>query len=149
MTGAAKEFLKYLEERFGIEKSAFSGFSFHETTDKIYIMSGDIPSKDLNGLRIVQTGIVAGRIFDKGGKFKPTTNLLQIFGKFASKNMVELNEKEKEDYVRGLDIENKVSEGVENGFVIVKFGKDVLGCGIYVDGQIKNQIPKSRRLALR
>jgi len=145
----AKEFAGFLEERFGIEKSAFSGFSFHETTDKIYVMSGDIPKNDLNNLRIVQTGIVAGRIFDKGDKFKPTTNLLQIFGKFATKSIVELSEKEKEDFVRGLDIENKIVGGIENGYVIVKFGKDVLGCGIYVSGQIKNQIPKSRRLALR
>jgi NOL1/NOP2/fmu family ribosome biogenesis protein len=144
-----KAFVDFLEERFGIEKSAFSGFSFHETPDKIYVMSGDIPQKDLNNLRIVQTGIVAGRIFDKGDKFKPTTNLLQIFGRFANKSIVELSEKEKEDFVRGLDIENKIAEGVENGYVIVKFGKDVLGCGIYVNGQIKNQIPKSRRLALR
>jgi NOL1/NOP2/fmu family ribosome biogenesis protein len=145
----AKAFVDFLEERFGIEKSVFSGYSFHETVDKIYVMSGDIPQKDLNNLRIVQTGIVAGRIFDKGDKFKPTTNILQIFGKFASKNIVELNEKEKEDFIRGLDIENKLTEGTENGYVIVKFGKDVLGCGIYVTGQIKNQIPKSRRLALR
>jgi NOL1/NOP2/fmu family ribosome biogenesis protein len=146
---AAKEFLGYLEERFGIGKDSFSGFSFHETPDKIYIMSADIPQNDLNGLRIVQTGIVAGRIFDKGGKFKPTTNFLQIFGKFAVKSIVQLSEKEKEDFVRGLDIENKTAEGVENGYVIVKFGNDVLGCGIYSEGNIKNQIPKARRLALR
>lgn len=145
----AKEFLGYLEERFGLEKSAFSEFSFHETPDKIYIMSADIPQNDLNGLRIVQTGIVAGRIFDKGGKFKPTTNFLQIFGKFAAKSIVQLNEKEKEDFVRGLDIENKIAEGVDNGYVIVKFGDDVLGCGIFSQGSIKNQIPKARRLALR
>ena len=145
----AKEFVKYLEERFGIEKSAFSGFTFHETSEKIYIFSADIPQKNLDGLRIVQTGIVAGRIFDKGGKFKPTTNLLQIFGKFATKNIVQLSEKEKEDFVRGLDIDNKAADGVENGYVIVKFGVDTLGCGIYSDGSIKNQIPKARRMALR
>jgi NOL1/NOP2/fmu family ribosome biogenesis protein len=143
----AKEFVEYLEERFGIPRSAFSGFSFHETVDKIYIFSADIPHKDLNGLRMVQTGIVFGRIFDKGGKFKPTTNALQIFGRFADKNVIDLFEKEKEDFIRGLDIDRHFD--VEHGFVIVKFGGDVLGCGMYSEGTIKNQVPKARRLAIK
>ena len=147
MKAVIKEFLGFLEERFGIKKSAFSGFSFYEGPDKIYIFSSGIPSRDLAGFRIVQTGIVAGRIFGNLERFKPTTNLLQIFGKSAAKNFVDLKENEKENFTRGLDLDGVF--GAEEGFVIVKFGEDVLGCGLYSGGKLKNQIPKSRRLALR
>ena len=147
MKQTIKEFLGFLEERFGIQKSAFSGFSFYEGPDKIYIFSSEIPSKDLAGFRIVQTGIVGGRIFGDKERFKPTTNLLQIFGKFATRNIVRLKESEKEDFIRGLDIDGEFE--AEEGFVIVKFGEAILGCGLYSSGKLKNQIPKARRLALR
>lgn len=147
MKPVIKDFLGFLEERFGLQKEAFSGFSFYEGPDKIYIFSQDLPSKDLAGLKIVQTGIVAGRVFGDRERFKPTTNLLQIFGRFATRNFVELEESEKEDFIRGLDIDGVFE--VDEGFVIVKFREDVLGCGLYSGGKLKNQIPKSRRLALR
>ncbi|MBN2094465.1 MAG: hypothetical protein JW727_00300 [Candidatus Aenigmarchaeota archaeon] len=144
---AGRDFMRFLEERFGLHKGIFSKFSFHETSDKVYVLSVDIPGVDLSGLRVFSIGITAGRQFDKSARYKPTTNLLQIFGKFATRNIVDITDEEKEDYMRGLDIEKEAD--VEEGYVIVRHGKDILGCGLYSKGSIKNQVPKAKRMALR
>ena len=136
--------LKYLRDRFGISKRIFSDYSFIVRGEKIWIAFKDVLEKDLEGLNIEAIGLLFGRYFEKQKRFKPTTNALQIFGRYATKNIVELNEKEKEMYIRGYDLEKKLN--LEEGYVIVKFKNDVLGCGLYREGKIKNQIPKARKI---
>ena len=136
--------LKYLRDRFGISKRIFSDYSFIVRGEKIWIAFKDVLEKDLEGLNIEAIGLLFGRYFEKQKRFKPTTNALQIFGRYATKNIVELDEKEKEMYIRGYDLEKKLN--LEEGYVIVKFKNDVLGCGLYREGKIKNQIPKARKI---
>ncbi|MGC9310512.1 MAG: methyltransferase RsmF C-terminal domain-like protein [Candidatus Aenigmatarchaeota archaeon] len=138
------DYVRYMGKWFGISREVFRNYTFRESGEKVYIMSPDIANKDVGGLRIRGAGIVFGRFFKNEDKFKPTTNILQIFGKFATKNVVELTDKEKGQYLRGFDIEREMD--AENGYVIVKHGQDVLGCGLYVSGSLKNQIPKAKRL---
>ncbi len=94
----------------------------------------------MRDFNIESRGLLFGRFFKKQDKFKPTTNLLQVFGKHASKNVVEIDEGEKEKYIRGFDLEKEIEEG----YVILKCKKDILGCGLYRDKRIKNQIPKAK-----
>jgi len=136
--------LKYLRDRFGISKRIFSDYSFIVRGEKIWIAFKNVLEKDLEGLNIEAIGLLFGRYFEKQKRFKPTTNALQIFGRYATKNIVELDEKEKEMYIRGYDLEKKLN--LEEGYVIVKFKNDVLGCGLYREGKIKNQIPKARKI---
>jgi len=136
--------LKYLRDRFGISKRIFSDYSFIVRGEKIWIAFKDVLEKDLEGLNIEAIGLLFGRYFEKQKRFKPTTNALQIFGRYATKNIVELDEKEKDMYIRGYDLEKKLN--LEEGYVIVKFKNDVLGCGLYREGKIKNQIPKARKI---
>ena len=136
--------LKYLRDRFGISKRIFSDYSFIVRGEKIWIAFKDVLEKDLEGLNIESVGLLFGRYFEKQKRFKPTTNALQIFGRYATKNIVELDEKEKDRYIRGYDLEKKLN--LEEGYVIVKFKNDVLGCGLYREGKIKNQIPKARKI---
>ncbi|MHC1635219.1 MAG: methyltransferase RsmF C-terminal domain-like protein [Candidatus Methanospirareceae archaeon] len=136
--------LKYMEERFGIHRDVFCGYSFIVRGNKIRIVAREVANKDLSGLKVENIGILFGRYFKKENKFKPTTNALQIFGKYATKNIVELSEEEKEDYIRGFDLKKDLN--IEEGYVILKYKGDVLGCGLYRDGKIKNQVPKARVL---
>jgi NOL1/NOP2/fmu family ribosome biogenesis protein len=136
--------LKYLRDRFGIPKKIFSDYSFIIKGEKIWIVARDVLEKDLEGLKIESIGLLFGRYFERQKRFKPTTNALQIFGKYATKNVVELNEKEKNQYIRGYDLEKELN--LEEGYVIIKFKNDMLGCGLYREGKIKNQIPKARKI---
>lgn len=134
--------LRYFKERFGISKKIFSDYSIIAKKEKVWIVSKDVLEKNLEGLRIETIGLLLGRYFKRQNRLKPTTNALQIFGKYATKNVVELNEEEKEKYVRGYNLKKDLE--LENGYIILKFDSDILGCGLYKDGEIKNQIPKSK-----
>ena len=96
--------------------------------------------RKLKEMNVQSIGIAIARV---GRVIKPTSNFLQIFGKYAKKKIVKLDEKEALDYIKGLDIKKDCRE---KGYVIVKFGEDVLGCGLAKEGWIKNQIPKARRV---
>ncbi|OYT42902.1 MAG: hypothetical protein B6U88_02525 [Candidatus Aenigmarchaeota archaeon ex4484_56] len=136
--------LKYLRDRFSIQKKIFSNYSFIIKGEKIWIVYKDVLEKNLDGLNIESVGLLFGRYFKRQERFKPTTNALQIFGRYATKNIVELNEKEKDMYIKGYDLEKKLN--LEEGYVIIKFKNDILGCGLYRNGKIKNQIPKARKI---
>jgi NOL1/NOP2/fmu family ribosome biogenesis protein len=139
--------LQDLEERFGIDKMFFNSFSFALKGNKIWIFKSSVLNKNLDGLRIESAGIPLVRYFSKKKKdmnnLKPTTEALQIFGKLAEKNLIVLNDQERDKYIQGLDIEKK-PEGVTNGFVIITCKEGPLGCGLYKNGFIKNQIPKNK-----
>ncbi|MEO0138557.1 MAG: hypothetical protein ABIL16_05645 [candidate division WOR-3 bacterium] len=136
-----EQLLKFLDERFGIGEDVFKGFKFVQRGDDVWIMSQDIPDnlKDINR---------AGLRFARGvsRNIKITTAVIQLFGKYATKNVVNISEEHLWDFLAGRDIIVGKLEGVERGQVIVKFGEDVLGLGLYDGEKIKNQIPKARRI---
>jgi len=133
--------LDFLKERFGIEEGVFEGFKFVKVGDDVWIMSEDVPQK-LHGINRV------GLRFARGTSRNPkiTTAVLQLFGKFATKNIIYIDEEQLKDYIMGKDVEVGEIEGVERGQVIVKFKEDVIGSGLYDGRVIKNQIPKARRI---
>ncbi len=132
--------LRYAEERFGISREVFRGYRFFVRGRDVWIVSEDVPE-----MRYVNR---VGLRFARGGMEKPklTTAVLQIFGKWATKNVVRIGERELEAYLRGQDLEVGEIEGVERGQVIVVYGEDVVGSGLYDGRRIKNQIPKARRI---
>uniref|UniRef100_A0A7V3NUB3 rRNA small subunit methyltransferase F RNA-binding PUA-like domain-containing protein n=1 Tax=candidate division WOR-3 bacterium TaxID=2052148 RepID=A0A7V3NUB3_UNCW3 len=67
-----------------------------------------------------------------------------MFGKYATKNVLEISPEQVKDYLEGKDL-SVGSCNAENGQVIIKYGDDYLGSGIYVNGKVKNQLPKGRR----
>jgi NOL1/NOP2/fmu family ribosome biogenesis protein len=132
---------EYLKERFGIPSSAL------ETTE--LVKSSDLWVSSRAAARFpvrnpVRRGIRFARILTRG--FKLTTAAIQVFGRYATRNVVNLGPLEAARYVRGQDVEVDPCETVENGQVIVTSGEDVLGSGLYKDGRVKNQIPKARRI---
>ncbi len=132
--------LRYAEERFGIGREVFKGFRFFVKGRDVWIVSEDVPE-----LRYVNR---AGLRFSRGGMKKPklTTAVLQIFGRYAKRNTVDLRGDVLREYLRGRDVEVGEVEGVSPGQVIVLCGEDVIGSGLYDGRFIKNQIPKARRI---
>ena len=77
------------------------------------------------------------------GTVKPSTNLLQMFGKLAKRNFLELSREDAIRFIRGEDLDSK--EG-DDGYVILKHKGIPLGCGLLKEGHIKNMVPKAKRL---
>ena len=140
-----KNCLEYLKERFGIENSIFENFCFFEKNKEIWMANEQLCRFDIKNF--VRKGVRIFRIFPKG--IKITTVGIQLFGKYAKKNVYEIkSEEELKKYLRGEDLIVGELKNIEEGQVIIKYRKDFLGSGIYKNGKIKNQLPKGRRLFL-
>ncbi len=131
--------LKEVCKRFGIELSVFNEWALVDKGD-IWVMSKETEKFPIK--RGLRSGIRLIRVYKDG--YKLTTAGIQLFGKFATKNIVEISPQQAKDYLAGKDIYTQASK-VESGQVIVRCGNDYLGSGLYKDGKIKNQLPKGRR----
>ena len=143
--GEVEQYLRFLEKRFGIPRNIFRKLSFFKRGKNIWIFSGD-PALLNHVINVEAAGI---RFLTITKKFmKPSTTFLQIFGKYASKNVVELrDEEELIEFMTGGLIKREFD--AEKGFVIVKFRDNVLGCGLYSEIGLLSQIPKSKRIDKR
>lgn len=143
-----KEFLNYLDERFGIKKEIFFDYGFDTDEEWISIFSASINNKNLDGLLIKSIGLRAGKYFkdirNQRVKLKISTNFAQIFGRYATKNVLQINDAQVKEYMQGSDLENIHPLNVEEGEVIIKWNENVIGVGNYSHGRIKNQIPKKQ-----
>ena len=139
-----RDLFKEIKEQYGIEKPILDKYEYLERSDKIWLTTKCALSKDLSNLKMEGIGMLFAR---RSATLKLTTNAIQLFGKHATKNILELNPRDTQNYLRGLDLENiDSSEKFTSSYVIVKSGNDYLGCAIYKDNRLKNQLPKQRRI---
>lgn len=90
-------------------------------------------------LKAAQTGL---RAFQQVGDFiKPTTRLIQAFGRFADRATLQIDLVRLQAILRGEKIH--VDLPLHNGYVILVMGKGhILGLGLYVNGRISSQLPR-------
>ncbi|MEM5812889.1 MAG: hypothetical protein QW480_01235 [Candidatus Aenigmatarchaeota archaeon] len=139
--------LNYFEERFGIKKEIFSKYNFYKTSKKVWIANKSLEHANLDGITFESLGMHFATINKKRKTFKISTDASQIFGRFATKNIVEINDEKLIDVLRGFDLINFESEA-EDGYVLLKYKEHILGVGLKNKNFIKNMIPKERRLKI-
>jgi NOL1/NOP2/fmu family ribosome biogenesis protein len=89
-------------------------------------------------LKVWTAGLKAFQII---GKFvKPTTRLIQVFGWNANKSILEIREDDLIRLIKGEPVSYSVS--LDNGYVILSFNGAILGLGLYIEGQVRSQIPR-------
>ena len=96
----------------------------------------------MESIRIDSIGLYIGEY--KKGKFRVSLEGSNIIGKKAKKNIVELNLKERNQWMKGEDLLKDLGEQAR--FIILKHNSDFLGCGRYKEGRVFNAVPKTRRL---
>jgi NOL1/NOP2/fmu family ribosome biogenesis protein len=141
------EILSYYRERFGIPDGVFTGFSFLKEGKMIWVVSESKGLEDiLAGLKIKSAGVPLLRLLDR---WKPTTVGLQVFGSLATKNVVDLDDRTFDLFLKDGAVRKDFS--ADYGYVIVKWKNGVLGCGLYGKEGLKSQIPMEgwRQVKLR
>jgi len=108
---------------------------------KVYIINKDISKIDLSKLRVNTIGLYFAEM--KNNEIRLSIEGSQIIGPKANKNILELNQEEVKEWMKGNDLEK---EGNFSGFLIIKNKDDYLGCGKYRDGEILNFVNKARRI---
>jgi NOL1/NOP2/fmu family ribosome biogenesis protein len=130
------EYGNYFIERFDIPKEIIKEYSFWERGKKVWAFTGEYV--DTQSIEVL--GIKA---LSLGKNLKPSTAFLRVIGNYARKNVVYLEAKDSLKFLMGENINTQFE--VEQGYVIVRNEKDILGCALY-KGLLINQIPKKYRV---
>lgn len=137
--------LEYFEDRFGLDRSTFEAHTFWEKgAESVWVVRGREPDPidvEALGLRLLRTG---------GRHWKPTTDGVQRFGTTATRNVLELDHESARRFVRGED--QAIEWEGDWGYLIVTTalaGRSTpLGVGLFIDGELRSQIPKSHQVEL-
>lgn len=138
-----KKFIQQLNEQYGITNLPY--LLFYTGKEKIRAYSGSLTKEEIlkigENVNIEIIGIYLATIEKDGIRLSfDTPNLLK---EQINKNIVEINKKQAEEWLRGYDIEIN-EEG--SRFVILKHNSDFLGCGKLSNNRIANFVPKERRV---
>ena len=135
-----KPIVKWWKERFGVPEEVFRDFEFYmKGKTNVWAVR---KFERIPDLRFDAVGMVVVR-FVKGG-YKPTMNAVQVFGRWATRNVVDLDGEGVRRFVSGQNVE--VEAQVEDGYVIVRYRGLPVGCGLYRNGVLKSLVPKDRRI---
>lgn len=137
-----KNIIEKLDSQFGIKNLPYLLLKFGK--DKIRVYSGNLSKTDLNildkNIRIESIGLYFARIQEDG--IRLTIDGTQLVKKQITKNILEINNKESIEWLKGQDLDIKE----ERSFKIIKNDNEFLGCGKSTGEKITNFIPKERRI---
>ncbi|MFT4250078.1 MAG: methyltransferase RsmF C-terminal domain-like protein [Candidatus Woesearchaeota archaeon] len=136
-----KQFFRQLQETYGYSGSTEYAI-YLGGDDKYYVVSSDIDKVDFVALGVRQGGLyVASKIRDE---LRLTMDGAMLFGPSCSGCFVEVNESEKNAWMRGEELETNI---VEARYVLIKYKNKILGCGHAANNSIKPYISKGRRIS--
>ena len=135
-----KEILKLIEEQWGAKLKLDYTFA-RNNKHRVFIVNKDISKIDFSKLRINSVGMY---FCDLENEIRLSIEGSQIIGPKAAKNIVEINESQVRQWLKGEDLEIK---GDYDGFVIIKSNNDFLGTGKYKEGKVLNYVNKGRRVS--
>lgn len=138
-----KHIRKQLQEQFGIDSLPEKIYFCINEKDNVYICNKELFDIDQFLLRVKTFGVVFGNYTTNG--FELSIEGTQLIGKQATKNIIEVNSEQKEQWLTGEDLEVDTTT-FENQFVLLKERKDFFGSGFAKKGKIKNKLPKTRTL---
>ena len=136
---------QHFTDRYGIDRDTLEPYTFWEKgAGKVWALRGEVESPvaiEALGIHVLRT---------RQRHWKLTTDAAQLFGRWATKNVLEVAPGQAAPFWAGTT--QSVDSTVDNGYVIVaqRLGDAVepLGVGMYVDGELRSVVPKSRRREL-
>jgi NOL1/NOP2/fmu family ribosome biogenesis protein len=128
-----------MEERFGMSRALFDPFLLLKRRRSWWLVRNQSYIRRAAPLKVERVGLKA--FHQVGAYLKPTTRMIQIFGKEASRRRVELDRRGLLQLLDGKEIKSELA--IEPGYVILGWeGNSILGMGLYIDGTIRSQIPR-------
>lgn len=137
-----KEIIRRLNESFGIKELPY--LLIQTGKEKIRAYSGNFSKDELIKLSIMVNVELIGLYLlklEKSG-IRLSHDAVSLLKDKIIKNIIEIDEKQAEQWVSGKDLEIKA----EKKFVILKYKEDLIGCGKSTGERIINLVPKERRV---
>ncbi len=138
-TREVKKINKQIEEQFGIKEKLNFGY-LKNNKNKIFIISKVLDQIELERMKINKIGLYFGKQ-EKNG-FRLSIEGAQLLK--PKKNVIEVNEEHIKKWIKGQDLKIKTKE--KGPYVVIRFKKDIYGCGRLREGIIYNMVPKERHL---
>jgi hypothetical protein len=144
-----REVLRYLPQRFGIPVEVLDRYNYIWSGYAIWMTS--VPLELLPSHKAVQrVGLRALRKVPNG--WKPTTQLLQFFDRYITRNRISLTEEQWKRLLSGQAIDclrDGISvEGLSPGYVALALGDIIVGCGFFNGRFLNHQLSKVRAAEL-
>jgi len=136
--------LEYLEARFGIPYSVFDACCFFRANTKsVSIINGEhqiAANPYFAGLPLIHTNMSYPKL---------STAAALIFGKYATRNVVQLERSHADEYLMGKTLFDVV-ENLDEGYVFVKYEDITLGMGVFFQHEntteLRSSFPKAWQL---
>jgi len=131
--------------RFGIPVQTFDGYLLFKRKRSWWLLR-DTPL--LEHVSHLKVSIIGMRAFNQVQEFlKPTTRLIQVFGRFATKRVYPIDRVQLDALLTG-----KILSGLENdqdGYIILSFKDQAIGLGLLIKGTIRSQLPRKDFLFIK
>jgi NOL1/NOP2/fmu family ribosome biogenesis protein len=136
--------LGYFTARFGMPLTAFDDL-YLLLRHKLYSLCSATPHMEqLAALQVQAVGLPVLRIIRH--HLKPTTAALQRFGSQATCHVLDLSDSQCVALLHTR--EQPVQLDIQPGYVILRHGGHILGCGLYTPGRLRSQLPQHAIAAL-
>lgn len=129
-----------LLERFGVPAEALAGLDVVEGQGAFFIGTRKVMAFD--AVRPLRRGIRFCRVFPRS--VKPTTHAMQVLGRHATRNCIDLDRKSVVRLIGGEQLQFQAPPDVENGYVLVRVDGFAAGVGLYRRPVLKTQLPRYR-----
>jgi len=137
-----KKIVEQLNRQFGIEELPYLIIQFGK--EKLRLYTGNLSKEELyhldNEARIETIGLYFAKW--ENNELRLTLDGVQFLKSQITKNILELNDRQADEWLRGNDLEIKTAKG----WKILKHNDEFLGCGKSTGDKITNFVPKERRI---
>jgi NOL1/NOP2/fmu family ribosome biogenesis protein len=140
---ARKHLFNQIKEQWDTELDKLKEYVFiRKTSGKIFIVNKDVAELEHDlSLRIYSMGNYFGTETPQG--FRLSIEGSQLLGPISHQNIISLNKEQVQEWINGAELELDVKA---QGYCIVKYETDFVGCGKYSGSKLLNYVPKSRRI---
>lgn len=135
-----KKILEIIRKQWDVEVKLDYCFLLNNK-NRLFIVNKDIDKVDFSKIRVNNLGLYFGEL--REGTLRLSIEGSQIIGKYAKRNVLELDDEQLNSWVKGEDF---FIESDLKGFVLIKYKDDFYGSGKMIENKLLNFVPKSRRL---
>jgi len=143
-TREKRKILDSLKYTYGFN-GELEGILFLSSKQKLFLLTGgfDVIEKgEERQLRIDKAGLYLGEVLPEGIRLSIEGS--QLIGPSAKKNVLIIDDEQLEPWVKGKDLELRGFD--KEGFFIIKYNKDFLGCARIKKNKVQNLVTKNRRI---
>lgn len=140
-TPEKRDIVEELGSQFGITQLPF--LLIESGKEKIRAFSGSLSKDEIHKIgEVANIELIGMYLLKREGEFRLSLDASNALKDQITKNIIELNEQQMHDWIRGNDIEMEK----ESGVYVIKFKEDFLGCTKSNGHILFNYVPKDRRI---